>query len=92
VYLPFWEEWADTSVQVFSREGLYLAPLPEFDLANEISVTIEILDGERIMVSLVSGNFPSEAQVVLLLNFGEFGPPNQPSVGLGYVARVYVTG
>ena len=91
VYLPFWEEWADTSVQVFYREGLYLTPLPEFDPTNEVSVTIEILDGERIMVSLVSGNFPSEAQVVLTLYFGEFGPPNQPSAGLGYTARVYVT-
>jgi len=91
VYLPFWEEWADTSVQVFYREGLYLTPLPEFDPTNEVSITIEILDEERIKVSLVSGNFPSEAQVVLTLYFGEFGPPNQPSAGLGYTARVYVT-
>lgn len=54
---------------------------------------IEILDEERIKVSLVSGNFSSEAQVVLILyfgGFGEFGPPNQPPMGLGHVVRVYV--
>ncbi len=85
-FRPFNGEWVNTSVQVFARDGLYLVPLPEFDPANEVSVTIEILDDERIMVSPVSGNFPSNAQVVLTLDYGEFGP----GIKLGYTARVYI--
>jgi hypothetical protein len=88
VYLPFWKEWRDTSVQVFARDGLSLEPLPEFNPTNEVSVTIEILDDERIMVSQVSGNYPSNAQVVLTMDFGEFGQ----GVRLGYTQRIYTEG
>ena len=83
---PFKGKWVDTSVQVFARDGLYLVPLPEFDPTNEVSVTIEILDDERIMVSSVSGNFPSNAQVVLTLDFGEFRPGSR----MGHTARIYI--
>lgn len=84
---PFKGDWVDISVQVFARGGLYLVPLPESDPSNKVSVTVELLDDERILVSPISGSFPSNAQVVLHLDFGEI----RPGISLGHIARVYVS-
>ena len=90
VYLPAWKEWRTPSIQVFAREGLYFEPLPEADAANEVSVRVEILDEERILVTPLEGNFPSQAQVVLKMSFGWFAPPDRLTVEVTYTKRVYV--
>jgi hypothetical protein len=90
VYLPSWKEWRTASIQVFAREGLYEVPVPEADAANEVRVRVEILGDERILVTPLEGNFPSQAQVALRISFGWFTPPDQTTVQLTYTERVYV--
>jgi len=94
VHPEFWEEWADTDVKVFVQEGTLegfqsSSICPEDDPANEFPVQIEILSDESIMVSPVSGSFPSGSQVVLSLDFGQFAPPGLPPAGEGYIARIF---
>lgn len=90
VYLPAWKEWRTPSIQVFAREGLYEVPVPEADAANEVRLRIEILGDERILVTPLEGNFPSQAQVALKISLGWFTPPDQPTVKVTYTERVYV--
>jgi hypothetical protein len=90
VYLPAWEEWRTPSIQVFGREGLYAEPVPEADAANEVRVRIEVFGEERILVTPLEGNFPSQAQVVLKMSFGWFASPDQPTVEVACTERVYV--
>ena len=94
VYREFWEEWADTDVKVFAQKGTVAgfqsnAFFPEDDPASEVSVQIEIISDDSIMVSPVSGGFPSGSQVVLSLDFGEFAPPGLPPAREGYIARIF---
>jgi len=106
---PRFGSWDAVFVRAFAREGLYLEPLPEPEgafyleritedgLPNEIAVTVEVLDEERILVSPAEGHFPSESQVVLIMGFLPL-KLWESSVGeerilldRGYTARVYVT-
>jgi hypothetical protein len=90
VYLPAWKEWRTPSIQVFAREGLYAEPVPEADAANEVRVMIEIFGQERILVTPLEGDFPSQAQVVLKMSFGWFTPPGGLTTEVTYTERVYV--
>jgi hypothetical protein len=90
VYLPAWKEWRTPSIQVFAREGLYFEPVPEADAANEVRIRIEILGDERVLVTPLEGDFPSQAQVVLKMSFGWFAPPDRPTTKVDYTKRVYV--
>jgi hypothetical protein len=90
VYLPAWKEWRTPSIEVFAREGLYAEPVPEADAANEVRVRIEVFGEERILVTPLEGNFPSQAQVVLKMSFGWFTPPNGLTTQVTYTERVYV--
>ena len=76
-------------VQVFAQEGTmeevkqpgsYNFFFPELDPSNRLSITIEVLDEERILVSSGTGTFPATSQIVLSLDYGD---------GSGYVARVF---
>lgn len=86
--IKWWgDEWRRISarVRVFAQEETkehFLASglIPENDPANEVSVTVERLGEERILVSPVAGEFPSGSQLVLYLDLGG---------GSGYSARLF---
>jgi hypothetical protein len=83
-------DWSDglARVQVFAEEEtiaeFYQAAsdgfLPEFDPSNELSITMEVLDEHRILVSSTTGNFPAASHIALCFNYGN---------GAGCVNRLF---
>jgi len=90
IHMRSGDVWSDVlaTVQVFAQEGtlryvyhqFWDFSFPESNPSNELSITVEILDNARILVSSSSGNFPAASQIVLFLHWGE---------NTGYVARVF---
>jgi hypothetical protein len=83
--------WSDglAKVRVFAQEGTmeevnqpgsYNFFFPEDDPSNELSIIVEVMDKDEILISSATGNFPAASQIVLSLDYGD---------GSGYVARIF---
>lgn len=91
VHIESGDVWADglAKVRVFAQEGTmeevnqpgsYNFFFPEDNPANELSIIVEVMDKDQIVVSSATGNFPAASQIVLSLDYGD---------GSGYIARVF---